>query len=336
MKLLSLTFLILFGFFYLFIENAIAQTNPAPKKDSAAKENKKEKIYPKIQSGDERMIELMVYKQVREEVLSMVRTWGAIIVIFLGVLGFFGFRGLDAFIRTYSERIILEQNKKVNRELYEFQFRFELNEFKDNLYRDKNYTEILDKAKTNLEKTKDFENKKIAEGYLDLIVLCNFYLRRDTDNLQLLNKYGREYDFSYQSYANVAISAVDKFELSGQARDKEMALNYANEALKKLPNYGTAQAIRLITHAIDFVKAGNSPTRKEEIKLQIKQVFDEILQGSSLVAAYETNSYLMTIKEGTIFYSYLNILRNLFPEQMQEIDRRNTKYLGSGLGTNKF
>ena len=305
------------------------------------------KVNEKLEN-QEKMMDLMIEKKIWEELSSILNIWGYIIAGLLAVLGFFGFKGVDSMVRARVDEIINKKVKSktgskmpkpendrgaINREQTHSILELQLKEIQDKLALDKNYAQALDKAKVNFEKSAEIGEKTLAAKYLDLIASCNFYLKKDADNDILFKKYENEYDFSYLSYANMAIVYYDKYELNGGNAMRDFALKYAEKSLQKLPNYGTAQAIKLLVYAIDY-KNLNDLNLKEQSKIHAKNVFSEILFGNSLVSSYETYSYLYKIISNphSPFNQYIHILTELFPMEWAELKRRDQEYVNSFMG----
>ena len=157
------------------------------------------------------------------------------------------------------------------------------------------------------------------------MIYMHFQLREDEEISKLVKKYGDDYQLTYISWANSGISNMDLYERNGSEEYKLEALKSVDKALKILPGYGTAMAVKILVHIITYV---NRASEKAPVKKEIDSLFLEVNSGSSSLISYETWSYLQLLdNDSNAFKKYIDILFIDFKDQMDKMVSRYNDFL---------
>lgn len=135
--------------------------------------------------------------------------------------------------------------------------------------------------------------------------------------LQEINaKFHKYFDFSEQSWANIAIANMNLYRLDGMSEYREYCLEACKESIKRLGNYGTPRAVMLIIHMIDYER------KKQVNKDDLLNMINEINSGDDMLVSYGTYKYLADTKKIQGWERYINHIFELYPEEMDEMKNR--------------
>jgi len=180
---------------------------------------------------------------------------------------------------------------------------------------------LFEEVKNLLFKAKDsMKNKELLQKQLDVIIRELYDSRMHEDIQELRIKFQDYFEFSAESWANIAISNMNLYRLDGMNEFRDNSISASIESNKRRANYGTPKAVILIISMIDF-------ERKKQInKDDLKKMINEIVSGDDTLVSYETYDYLTRTKQIKEWEKYVNHLYVLFPEEMNEMESRYSKY----------
>lgn len=166
-----------------------------------------------------------------------------------------------------------------------------------------------------MSKNKEFLSKQLER------IIYNLYNAQMYEDLQELRaKFQNDFEFTSQSWANIAIANMNLYRFDGMKEYREYCLEACKESIKRQGNYGTPRAVILIIHMIDY-------KRKEQVnKDDVQHMINEINSGDYTKVSYETYDYLLRTKEIQEWEKYIECLFNLYPSEMSEMKDRYNKY----------
>ena len=279
---------------------------------------------PDVNEDIKNTVSIEAKKQIKE----IINTWGKIgsIIgsIIVALIGFFGYKGLGYYVREYVEKTVEKKYEEISREQKTFILNYDLGELKKQVAGKKMTEELaIEKINQKISVIEKTENDELLIEYLDYLIYLNFILRKYKEIASIVKKYGKDYSLSFTSWANSAISNMDLYRLYGAKEYKVSSLELCENALQKLPGYGTAQAVKLLIGIIDYDKVENKEEKEKQQKA-IMQILKEVNSGTSPLTSYETFEYLE--RAGKDFKKYVDSLFEIFPDQMSEMKQRYMKF----------
>ncbi len=279
----------------------------------------------------EKLIDRTVKDQWIFEMSATFKNFGIITSVIIAFLGFFGIKGADRFIRETVDRIakkeLHEEIDEVQKEVIllrdeielraEIDAAMELGKGESRTSKEK-YNMVFEKLVTGFEKIANSPKKELLTILIDNFFSFVYSSRRDNDMNRLAELYRDRVEFSYLTWARIALANMNLYELDGAKEFKEKALYAADRSLEKLPGYGTANSVYLIIFMIDL-KAG-----KDVDHDVVKKFLKEINSGSSRLVSYETMNYLKGL---TSFWAdFVKLLEDNYPEEMKLMTDRWYEY----------
>ncbi len=180
---------------------------------------------------------------------------------------------------------------------------------------------LFEEVKNLLFKAKDsMKNKEFLQKQLDVIILELYESGMYDDIQELRIKFQDYFEFSAESWANIAISNMNLYRFDGMNEFHDNSISASIESNKRRANYGIPKAVILIISMIDF-------ERKRQVnKDDLKKMINEIISGDDTLVSYETFDYLTRTKNIGEWDKYINHLFTLFPEEMIEMEKRYSKH----------
>ncbi len=176
---------------------------------------------------------------------------------------------------------------------------------------------LFDELKQLLWKAKEsIKNKDFLQNQLN-ITIRNLYDSTMYDDIQELRESFEEYfEFSDESWANIAIANMNLYHWDGMKEYRDYALSAAWKSISKRPNYGDPKAVILLVNMIDH-------SRGREINTEeLREFLSEILSGEDLMVSRTTYNYLELIRQIPAWEKYFNHLFELFPDEMEKMKQR--------------
>ena len=164
------------------------------------------------------------------------------------------------------------------------------------------------------------KNKEFLQEQLNKIIR-NLYKTGMNEFIQELRaKFQNDFEFSVESWANIAIANINLYRLDGMSEYREYCLEACKESIKRQGNYGTPRALILIIHMIDY-------ERKKQInKDDAQNMINEVNSGDDTMVSYDTYNYLLITKKIHEWEKYIDHLFNLYPSEMDKMKNRYEKY----------
>jgi hypothetical protein len=181
-----------------------------------------------------------------------------------------------------------------------------------------------------LGKAIELRDKELVNDYLDELFRLTFLSSNYEQLDKLRMQYEKDYEFKVTAWANIAIGDMFLYEENSSPVYKERALSAYKNALEMLPDYGTAYAVRLIIHMIDYEREQDQKIRERE-KREALNLINTINSGSSLMTSSEVYDYFLRIyerepsQEPSRLGKYVSMLHKNFPEQMKNMEARYNK-----------
>jgi hypothetical protein len=290
-----------------------------------------DKSYTRIPRND---FESIIENKINSEVHAEMHEWQWIIGVVLTILGFlflFYFKNrLKSEVAASVERSMEIINKKIDT-----QFKNKLEVFWDDLARSaiKRAVEsqfLGSEIKISLEKLLNDESITLQDEMkvkvIDALVSYYFY-SQDKDKTEQMIKLVKSYEnglyLTTQTYANLAIAFTISYSIYGTESDRTNALEYCDKSIKRLPDYGTAYALKLEVYIIYYVKG--TEEEKVDAKKLLDNTFNTISNNDSTELPMEIIERLMTDKSrNNINFrtKYIPSLEQMYLPALNDIRKR--------------
>lgn len=170
----------------------------------------------------------------------------------------------------------------------------------------------------------ELKDNILISKVLNELTYVSFYLRKDRELEPIMSNYIERADLDIEAtaYINTAVVTLYAYQATGDNNEKEKALKYINQALKKIPDYGEAFALKieLLMSIYDkTVDANEKEKLKEETAVLIKLI------NRSKIAAKETLARFDRIQASKAKSIYIVMALTMFPDEFEEM-----KKIGSG------
>ena len=213
-------------------------------------------------------------------------------------------------------------NALVNKKGIEFEFETLNKEVESGA---KTYKKGLKEINVLIYRAIEIKNKELVSQLLDKMFHWN-YISLDYESMdKLAFQYETEYEFSYSSWATIAIADIMLFEETNMDNYKKRARAAISKSLEILPDYGTAFAAELLLFTLEYDREDNLK-KKEEKKNNILSLINKLNGGRKNRTSYETYDWLLKVEKVDYLQKYFNMLSSLFPEGMAEMETRYSKY----------
>jgi hypothetical protein len=334
MKTLSLGFFILSTVLMFFVPPAIiAADSLAVRKEIDSLRSELVKVKADMNSsyymvGKESFMGL-VKQEVYNNLFQVIGILGGI----LGILGFFGVKEVSERMKknvqaTISSSIEAEYKKieekysTLKDEQLNFNRKYSLMIAMDQIF---NSPERYVKYDLNLEKLNNYLSEIVSLGddeigpiVADKFFVFMFNFGKYDDLNKMREKYEERISFNYITWANIAIGTTLLFAASPSAIYRDNALSACKMSLKALPDYGTAHALMLIIHSIDYERS--TAENQEQPFLSAKQLLYNLIKSDAVIMPAEVYHYFERNK-GKTLYKYVDGLFKMFPEEMAELKK---------------
>ena len=158
-----------------------------------------------------------------------------------------------------------------------------------------------------------------------------YYYSDEKDKTQQMIKLVKTYEsdlyLTTETYANLAIAFTGSYSLYGTKNDRINAIDYCDKSINRLPDYGTAYALKLEVFIIYYLK-GTEEEKDEAIKL-LKNTFHSIGNNGSPNLPVETIERLMLDKSKDVNERSNSIatLEKMFTPELNDMREKAVIYL---------
>jgi tetratricopeptide (TPR) repeat protein len=198
----------------------------------------------------------------------------------------------------------------------------ELNTLKTNIEASRNYDQGINKLRPLLQKAMEIKDRETVSDYLDWLFRWTFLKGSYEDLDKLRVEYEKDYDFTPETWANIAIAAMFLFEENNSSVYKKRAIEAYEKALEKRPDYGLPHAVRLIIYMIAYERQGDPKVKEIEVN-NAKKILNGITSGSRYITSHEAYEYLDKNRKDKAIGYYIDMLFENFPELMKELHARH-------------
>lgn len=300
----------------------------------------------------ERDFETILENKIDEKVRSKVFFWVGLLVgavtFIMVLLNYYITNKQKEQIQEYTKQQVLETQKELQALIgREFQQYFDavedklkhLTDFLNIMWKESAYN-LTDRTRNNkdvidTEEAETFnsflENKMFALKdktqikLIDAYVRCMYFSTKAfTDNerfskmRELVNVYGQKLQLLPQTYAMAAIGFQDRYEQYNQADDRNKCVECCDEALKKLPDYGTPYAVKIEVFMIDYMKAFDV-NEQNLAKNNLLRIFKLIENNSSTYLVPEITQRLQTDR-ASFMKKYIDELEKDFKPEITKLN----------------
>ncbi len=153
----------------------------------------------------------------------------------------------------------------------------------------------------------------------------------------LADSYKNKIDINYLNWTDIALANLNLYNTKSEIIYKERMREAVSYVRKSIGDYGVPYAIELYFDAIDLKVAGldNDTQLAEQAKTGISKIWNEI-KTKPEVTAYETLNYLNLNEGKSVWTDYNKTIREMFPDEYNEIFNRSEKYKKSHPEISKF
>ena len=275
-----------------------------------------------------------VRQDVRRELYVIISKWGSIFSILLALIGYFG---IEKYVNWKIDQVTVNKYKEITEEQTLFMKRvalqFQLKEIQNKT--DKKKYEFED-AKTLVKEAKETGDKELIKDCLDELFRITFLLGKYESMENLRKEYEDENElFKPRTWANIAIANMYLYGESKNEPSRQVALNACRESLKQFPSYGEPQAVKLIIAMIDNSRAttGTSRSAIQSSALQlVTDIVEDVNSKTQQATAYETYNRLVKYQNNAVLKKYINMLFELYPEQMRAMEDIYYEYSNKLIG----
>lgn len=143
----------------------------------------------------------------------------------------------------------------------------------------------------------------------------------------LADNYKNKININYINWTDIALANLNLYNTNPDITYKERMREAVSNARKVIPDYGVPYAIELYFNVMDLrlAKLNNDNQMVEQAKLGVSKIWTEIKQKPE-VTAYETLNYLSLNEGKTTWTDYNKTIRDLYPDEYEEILSRSEKY----------
>lgn len=143
----------------------------------------------------------------------------------------------------------------------------------------------------------------------------------------LADGYKNKININYINWTDIALANLNLYNTNPDITYKERMREAVSNARKVIPDYGVPYAIELYFNVMDLrlAKLNNDNQMVEQAKLGVSKIWTEIKQKPE-VTAYETLNYLSLNEGKTTWTDYNKTIRDLYPDEYEEILSRSEKY----------
>ncbi len=286
--------------------------------------------------------------------ISVMRNW---ILFVLVILSFLGYKTIPSFFTEFSEDLKQNIDKRFKKQLSDYKSEIEkkfddeagervlvtkkmmlatdirlLKNNIDNLRLKNNidslrrgYEHGITEIKKRLDEVIETKDKKLISDYLGNLFSWTFASNQWADMNKLAVKYENICDFTARMWADIAIADMALYEEMYTPYYKERAIDASAKALKKLPDYGTPHAVRLIINMIDY-KRKSDENEKEAAKNKAFKLIEQIKGARRAITAKETYDYLERIRTDKYLKEFIDMLFELLPEPMEQMKLKKLEY----------
>ena len=195
----------------------------------------------------------------------------------------------------------------------------------------------FEKLRSNVDNRRDLQ--KTLDGFKDLLTQADksndsemisrvlnelsyvtFYLKKDAEYEKLIDAYADRTDVEINeaAYVNAALGCLYDYQSTGENFEREKALRYLNNALRKTPDYGEALGLKLELFMTDYDNTLDTE-KKAKAGKEAEKLIDFI--SSKNIAAYETTARFKRVQASTAKSNYIDLVYQVFPEKMKQMEK---------------
>ncbi|MEN7546717.1 hypothetical protein AAG747_02280 [Rapidithrix thailandica] len=206
-----------------------------------------------------------------------------------------------------------------------FIYQQELEKLRNEVNKAPNSTDVMHRLQELLRKAEEIRYETLIPLIVEELTYVYYASRKYKDLEKLISTYAKDYRLKETTLVNAALSCINDYESYGSKSKREKGLEYLELALDQVSGYGEAQGLKLQVYMIDYSRAKVEQEKNMALK-GAQGVLDEIVFAYSDVSAGETLRRLSRDHKNKAFAKYVDLLHNLFPEEMKKMEERATNY----------
>ncbi len=311
----------------IFILSAAAfsqQQNPQliqPKLDSMQRE------INELKENTDNEFSKKIYEEVKKQFIEymgeLVKTFGVIISVAIGILGFFGIKiGADT-IRSYVGKRVKEMAEVEYRKINKNQSTFIIEQRLDSIER--KYTTYLMRLEAEkeingiLQEIIAINDELFIEKMLGKIIRYYYVIQYYEAISKLAYEYGDKYNLDEVTWTNIALSNFNMYSLYGSVVYRNQTIDACNKSLKKNPIYEEPIAVLIIVYCI-HIQESDAEVRKNVIS-ELRKLINNVNSGTSEFVSYNVLERL--VQRGK---KYLPLIKQELSKGYDLLIERANKY----------
>lgn len=194
----------------------------------------------------------------------------------------------------------------------------------ESIRNDRNERRLADQhfidLKDLLADTEELKDNMLTSGVLNELTYVSFYLGKDRELEPIMSKYLERVDLDIEATAwiNTALVTLYAFNATGDNNEKEKTLKYINQALKKIPDYGEAFALKIELLMSEYDKTID-PNEKQRIKDETANLIKLI--NRSKVGAKETIARFERVQKSKAKSIHIDMALEMFPKEFEQMKK---------------
>ncbi len=204
-----------------------------------------------------------------------------------------------------------------------------LEEFKSELFEKEKLESTID------ETIKSFDKKEASLLY-DKIITTLYKLGYYDLMNELNDAYKDKIQVAYPTWTDIGLANLNRYNTNPLPETKKRMVEALTNIHKLIAGYGVAYAIELYYHTIDYFNGTkqNDEKLKEASMNNMKAAINDVMNSSSLTST-ELMNYFDKNEDNPIWFTYHKKLKELFPKEFKEIDKRRAEYMSKNPGVHK-
>lgn len=184
-------------------------------------------------------------------------------------------------------------------------------------------TPLFVELKELLADAEELKDTVLISKVLNELSYVSFYLRKDRELEPIMSKYLERVDLDIEATAwiNTAIVTLYAYQATGDINEKEKTLKYINQALKKIPDYGEAFALKIELLMSEYDKTID-PKEKQRLKEETINLIQFV--NRSAIAASETLARFNRIQTSKAKSIYIDMALTMFAKEFEEMKKVGT------------